>query len=279
MTTDLSKPFPGKVTGAQSQDGAPVTWIAAYLPLTGDRWERRIFKTEEIRHIAATDDKSSKIILYDGTSFPVLMAANILWQKVIVPDFRSGGEPISLLSVTGAEVFPAPPPKPVEVVPKGPEIGDLVEGEGVYLGRYEPKDESDVSIGKIFNIYAAPEDLTQEKTSYDKSQATLATLKNWHGHDGANYGGAAQIINALSLGKYKGEWVIPPIEIVDHMALQKYKGVLLGTFNLSISYLSSTLNGSDSAYRRHLFNTYKTYDKMNGEYVVCRPVRLVEVKP
>jgi hypothetical protein len=283
MTAESKEPFPDKIFGGRAEESGATIWISAMLPKNDGGWEQRIFKTEEIRHVASTDDKSAKITLYDGTVFPVLMKSEDLWQKVFTPDFRSGGEPISLLSVTGAEAFP-PVVKPVELeIPevqkvKGPEIGEVVEGEGIYIGSYAPKDEGGVSIGKIFNVYAAPEDLVKADASYNMVCSSLSSLKNWHGHDGSVSLDEAHIIESLSSGQYKGRWVIPPMELLASVTGNKYKGALCGTFNISASYLSSS-SRDIYIYHLNLFTQTKSYADKDNKSFACRPVRFVEVKP
>ncbi len=38
-------------------------------------------------------------------------------------------------------------------------IGSTVSGQGVYLGQYKPQDRDGNSLGKVFNVFAAPQDL------------------------------------------------------------------------------------------------------------------------
>ncbi len=54
------------------------------------------------------------------------------------------------------EAPPAPSP-----VPEALETG-VTTDSGVYIGVWEPKDRTGKSLGKTFNIFAAPEDLTDD---------------------------------------------------------------------------------------------------------------------
>ena len=38
--------------------------------------------------------------------------------------------------------------------------GKMVVGQGIYLGKYQPKDHTGKSLKKTFNVFAAPQDLT-----------------------------------------------------------------------------------------------------------------------
>lgn len=258
-----------------SEDGRDVTWVDAYLPV-GKKWKRRIFKAEEIHRIESTNPKIAELCLHDGTSIPVMMDAGALWQKIYAPDFRSAGEPIGLLSVTGAEAFP---------MPLMPEPGEMVKGEGIYIGEYDPKDGNGKSLGKLFNVYAAPEDLTSE-ISYKDALKKLKELKSWHGYDGTDYATSKKIIAALMNGNYKGGWIMPPLEIVEvgvqeaSLCRHKNSGLLSGTFS-NVNYMTSTeKDGSESFHAVKMESGENT--SINSGYTggrACRPVRLVEVKP
>jgi len=94
------------------------------------------------------------------------------------------------------------------------EIGQLVENEGIYCGQYKDR------LGRIFNIFAAPEDLTDKEghkviLTYDKTVKRMAELENWHGHDGTHYANSEKIIAALEDGSYTGGWFIPMRELMD----------------------------------------------------------------
>lgn len=89
--------------------------------------------------------------------------------------------------------------------------GDMIEGHGIFLGTWEPED-SKGSLGKLFNVFAAPEDL-QGTMTYRDAVESVARLKDWNGHDGANYANDDELYEALGDGRYNGEWVIPPMII------------------------------------------------------------------
>ncbi len=66
--------------------------------------------------------------------------------------------------------------------------GDLVEGEGVYVGQWKLLDRC------IFNIYAAPDylrDAQGERAvfTYKEAVKTIKEMKDWCGYNGAFYSG------------------------------------------------------------------------------------------
>src|SRR5690606_25593004 len=85
--------------------------------------------------------------------------------------------------IAATEGAPGSEPRPAASEPETPEIGELVAGEGVYLGTYAPKDRDGISLSKTFNVFAAPEDLPGVH-QYVGAVAEISKLKNWHGHDG-----------------------------------------------------------------------------------------------
>ena len=193
-----------------------------------------------------------------------------------------------------------------------PEIGESVSGQGIFLGQYSPKDQNGKSLGKIFNVFAAPEDLSvkESKSGFFKKRETVtrvftfndaaklvAELKDWHGHDGASFENSAVLTKALKDGSYKGEWVIPPREILsgkdvdgndaqqNHLYKHQNKGAFKGTFKTAASsgsdcpdwYCSST-EDCDHSSEVHgvLFSDgYESWLFKDDIRLSCRPVRLV----
>ena len=67
-------------------------------------------------------------------------------------------------------------------------------------------------------------------------------MKNFHGHDGGTFENERVIIKSLSSGEYKGQWFIPPLDVLKGMLCQNKKtGALNGTFQ-------EQYNGSGIAY-------------------------------
>lgn len=171
------------------------------------------------------------------------------------------------------------------------EVGESVSGEGVYLGWYQPKDRSGKSLGMIFNVFAAPQDLGGNGT-YETQVNAVAALRNWHGHDGEHYADSDKILEALESGKYNGGWIIPPREVLmagqddamsDNLYGSRKKGAFAGTFSMASRtngywYWASTreIPGSDNVWIQS-FNDEgegKFYSK-TGTTLEARPVRLV----
>src|SRR5580658_1782334 len=98
-------------------------------------------------------------------------------------------------------------------------IGEKIEGKGIYIGQWQPKDRTGKSLGKTFALYAAPEDLTDETgkkltATFRDTANRMTTLKNWHGHDGGDFTNDATIIQGLAHGSAVGKWFIPTKELL-----------------------------------------------------------------
>ena len=102
---------------------------------------------------------------------------------------------------------------------KNPQIGQTIEGKGIYLGVWEPKDREGRSLNRKFAVYAAPEDLKKTsggnllKNFRDMAQE-VASLKNWHGADGGSFANDAALYTALKDGTGVGKWFIPPRDLL-----------------------------------------------------------------
>lgn len=178
--------------------------------------------------------------------------------------------------------------------------GQMVDGQGVFLGRYAPKDREGNSLNKIFNVFAAPQDLP-DRMKYIDVVKHIAQMKEWYGFDGTNYENDKEICKALKDGSYKGGWIIPPLDILvghdvdrkkttaDNLYAHKNKGYLKDTFHTAESlgstypdwYWSST-EDHDSSLGVHSIrfsDAYDNWDNKDGSRLSCRPVRLVEVRP
>jgi hypothetical protein len=140
--------------------------------------------------------------------------------------------------------------------------GQMIAGEGIYLGQWQPKDRSGNSLGKTYDVFAAPEDLKDPDGSnllltYKAAVREVASRRNWHGHDGARFENDAALYSALQDGSYKGEWFIPTRDLLvgpdvdgrkvqaDNLYRHKDTGAFNGTFTASGSgdaswYWSST---------------------------------------
>jgi hypothetical protein len=184
--------------------------------------------------------------------------------------------------------------------------GNFIEGEGIFIGRYAPQDADGKStdgksLGLVFNVFAAPEDLTdkdrnKETFRYHEAVRCIAGLKNWHGSDGADYHSDKEILEALKNGSYDGGWIIPPLELlagrrakggwteeikVDNLYGLRNKSTLKGKFAAGDDdfYWSST--EEPNLFSRTLALSFKPHKidwfYNDGDKLKCRPVRLVPV--
>ena len=132
----------------------------------------------------------------------------------------SGGMTVEQFLPISTEILanPPEPPKPV-FDPSQLEVGKKIEGKGVYLGVWEPKDNSGRTLGKIFDIYAAPEDLRKGSGNllftFNDAVKHVAGLRNFHGHDGGNFGNEKAILDAVRSNPAALEkWFIPTKELL-----------------------------------------------------------------
>jgi hypothetical protein len=102
---------------------------------------------------------------------------------------------------------------------KTPQIGEKIEGKGIYMGVYAPKYRNGKSLGKTFAVYVATEDLTDESgaklvATFQDHAKRMTALKGWHGHDGFDSTNDAAITQGLADRSAVGKWLIPTIEIL-----------------------------------------------------------------
>ena len=150
----------------------------------------------------------------------------------------NGAKVEDILPITTA--LTAKPPKPQKSAfdPSKLEIGQMVEGKGVYVGAWEPKDRNDQSLGKTFDLYAAPQDVVDSQgkkilLTFNDAAAHVAGLDNWHGYDGAELRNDTAIYDAIREGRLEEleKWFIPTRDVVKANFYQnKDKGNLKGTF-------------------------------------------------
>lgn len=103
--------------------------------------------------------------------------------------------------------------------PSQPEAGQWTEGKGVYLGTWEPKDKNGRTLGKIFDIYAAPEDIRNGSgnllMTFNNAVKHIASLRNYHGHDGGNFANQDAVLEAVRNNPAALEkWFLPTKELL-----------------------------------------------------------------
>lgn len=125
-----------------------------------------------------------------------------------------------ILSIS-AQINPPAPVSYVNTQPLAYAIGTSVEGKGIYFGNWEMPD-----LNKTFNLFAMPLDYGPDLT-IDEAVKAVADIRNYLGHDGGYYPDEA-IFSALGKGQYKGEWFIPPIDILSKLIPSRNKGDLKG---------------------------------------------------
>lgn len=98
-------------------------------------------------------------------------------------------------------------------------IGEHVRSKGIYFGTWEPKDENGKSLGKVFNLFAAPEDLTiHGKTNFYLTDALeyISALNDWHGHGGIGFETHENVLYAAKNHHEKlRQWFVPTGEMLD----------------------------------------------------------------
>jgi hypothetical protein len=146
----------------------------------------------------------------------------------------------------------APPQQPKPGVSGIAAIGQLIAGKGIFVGAWEPRDRGGQSLDKIFDVFAAPEDLTDSSgrralLTFKEAAAQVASLRNWNGHDGGDFNSDTELYKALGSNTYKGEWFIPTCDLligtdVDGRQVRakglhhnKNNGALKGTFTTGAS--------------------------------------------
>jgi len=183
-------------------------------------------------------------------------------------------------------------------------IGQIIGDKGVYFGRYEPVGSNGNSLGKIFNLFAAPQDLP-ETLQYADAVKYITTLKNWHGHDGTNYAIDKDFHEALEDGRYDGGWIMPPRELLDgtkangledgvrkkivqpdNLVDHRNTGLFKNTFIARAGEARLKWYWSSSELETHHFVWFTDFLNGNGGYLEkddngplgCRPVRLEPVQ-
>ncbi len=107
--------------------------------------------------------------------------------------------------------------------------GLFVPGKGVFLGARDVTDRDGMRLGN-FNFFAAPYDLGLDAQgrgrkivgTFNQAAGAVVGIRNLLGHDGGGWMSEAAWHDALREGQYKGEWILPPWDIL-HEALYPLK--------------------------------------------------------
>lgn len=108
------------------------------------------------------------------------------------------------------------------------QVGEVTK-DGIYLGQYEPKTPGGKSLGKVFNVFAAKEDYFYG--TYNVLFDKLKKSPLFEGHPVKIYDDATgrysvglrapSLQKMLTSGDYKGEWVVPPLELLKRLQENK----------------------------------------------------------
>jgi len=112
-------------------------------------------------------------------------------------------------------------------------IGIYYKGEGIYVGTYKPVDIDGRSLCKVFNLFAAKQDLEILPDYYDVLKK-VRSIQGLEGHNGADFGNHIDFYNALKDETYNGEWFIPTLDMLK--ANQRFKDL-----NQSVTMAGGTL--------------------------------------
>jgi len=171
--------------------------------------------------------------------------------------------------------------------PKIPQLGQMILGKGIFAGVWTPKDRDGKSLGKAFNVYAAPEDLTDESgkkalLTFKDTAKRITALRNWHGHDGGNFPNDTALYEGLRNGSAVGKWFIPTRDLLtDNLYANKDTGDLKGTFatngsGLDVWYWSCTEHRDHTSF---VWNTRFSdggddWHGIDNPRLSCRPCRV-----
>ncbi len=177
--------------------------------------------------------------------------------------------------------------------------GDAVPGKGIYMGAWYP-DHGIIGekLGKVFHVFAAPEDLTGKAGTVAGEQLLRyreaveeVSIKRWHGHQGSvRVVSEKSLYEAIRSGKYQGEWIIPPLALVAGDSFVPYglynlkdtgafKGSLIVTPGASYYWTSTRASGTTSVMMAVRMASGLSSPVSDTEKCRCRPVRLEETKP
>lgn len=180
---------------------------------------------------------------------------------------------------------------------KNIEIGQYVEGQGVYLG-YHPicYDNGDPVLDKSgekinHHFFAGPKDLEKQcgqRAHFDFNTAVkeIAGLKAHYGADGREFADNDDFVQKLLAGDYEGEWRAAPKDILGKMCDLRDVGDLRDSFEAfedvtrsSGWYGSSSLQKGEQAtlWQQTADGQHKKWYPAstcaNGMYAAWRPIR------
>jgi|TARA_R110002126_G_scaffold13118_1_gene56156 hypothetical protein len=168
-------------------------------------------------------------------------------------------------------------------------IGELVEGEGVYMGTAAVL--SNLGITEKFNVFSTPDNfyISNDVPMFEFEDAVdfVANLQGFFNHDGVRISSEEGLAKAVSDGTYEGQWVLPNYKTMKNViAANKDQGsfkesVIKSAFN-SFSgpeYAWVLRDGEDMPEAANSFclDTERFLTKTIGDEAEAsiRPIRLV----
>lgn len=167
---------------------------------------------------------------------------------------------------------------------KNPQIGQMIPGKGIFAGIWTPKDRDGQSLGKKFNVFAAPEDLTDASgrttlMTFKDTAKHMTALRKWHEHDGGDFANDTALYNALVDGSAVGKWFIPTRDLLtDNLYANKDKigGFQTSGSGLVVWYWSCTEHHDHTSlvWATRFSDGVSGWDNKDSNRGTCRPVRV-----
>lgn len=138
-----------------------------------------------------------------------------------------------------------------------------IEGKGIYLGKWKPKDEFGRSLSMTFDLYAAPQNLfTHDGRQLVVPFNTLYDVLNQRNLKEADSDHPTLVFTThetlaayIRKGDYKGQWFLPTEDILTDMLYNEQKGDLRNVFVKADEYQI----GSEGSHQYHCLDKNPTY--------------------
>ncbi|MDD9900568.1 MAG: hypothetical protein OXT65_06280 [Alphaproteobacteria bacterium] len=169
------------------------------------------FPQSSVDMITGISEGMSHIFLKTGDRVEVAMPHLELEAAIYAPDMMVD----SVLDLTAISGGSARKKQPMPYLTER-DIGAYVEGEGVYMGTWTP----DCCLGRVFNVFAAPEDLKTPdykglNLEFSVAAIHVGKVKDFWGYDGSSYMNDKELCVDMNNGGYDGEWFIPPMALLE----------------------------------------------------------------
>jgi hypothetical protein len=178
------------------------------------------------------------------------------------------------------------PPAKTEAEILGPfGIGQMIEGEGVFMGFRELAGTGGEKLNRVFCVYSAPKDLTDPSGKKLLLTFNQAVKEVAFRSGGRSFRNDTELCNAIEDRSYKGELFVPPLDLVKTLQVNQNEGVFKGTFTTAASgsdyglwYWSSTEHRVFSSYVWSVKFSFggDDWDYKDITRLSCRPCRVKE---